>query len=575
LNPSRFWFPILRLTAKGVAMSVISPKRLALGFSLLAFFAVSFHAQAQFSGDIPGQPGQSGSAKASSSSGSSKGPSSTAASGPAAAATSAAGPKTPATKTITNFTQALRCMDQLFLAHGKQGIVITSAGVPDETGKVRTGTKEMVITAIAKMTLQSNAFEFIDFHGGGDDLARLFEARGDAGRKIPDYYIRGSITQMDDNTVRTSKGAGISLIFLDLGYSEDSSFDLLSMDMSIGEAATRKILPVTSTSNTMVMVKSGKSGEGGGKLGKIGLSFNLDNSRSEGLGATTRALLELSLIETLGKFTQVPYWRCLDTDITNPLIRDQAHESYDMLKDNERILFIQRKLGGSMNRYKGPVDGVLNAELKQAVGEYQATVGLVANGQINFDLYASLLDDAQNSLAALPAIKPITTPGVAAAVTAPPRAAAGSGPANASGSGANAFRVNLDSDKGGRPAYRVGEFLNMNLSLSSDGMAYCYYEDNAHNTARIFPNQFQSNPMLRAKSSVRLPSGGFKIRFDQAGRERVACIGADGELIVPSTLTGVKDLTPLPVKSLDEVINQFRKSNPAAIVSQIDITINR
>lgn len=526
-------------------MSVFSPKRLSLGFSLLAFSGLACASDA-------------------------------APAGPSAVATAAAAPKTPATKTITNFTQALRCMDQLFLAHGKQGIVITSAGVPDETGKVRTGTKEMVITAIAKMTLQSNAFEFIDFHGGGDDLARLFEARGDASRKIPDYYIRGSITQMDDNSVRSSKGAGISLPFLDLGYSKDESFDLISMDMSIGEAATRKILPVTSTSNTMVMVKGGKSGEAGGKLGKIGLSFNMDLSRSEGLGATTRTLLELSLIETLGKFTQVPYWRCLDTDITNPLIRDQARESYDMLQDKERITFVQRKLGGSMNRYKGPVDGVVNADLKQAVGEYQAAVGLVANGQIDFDLYASLLDDTQNSLAALPTVKPTNVPGVSAAIGAPPAAAAPAYvPPGASVPTANAFRINLDSEKGGRPTYRIGEFLNMNLSLSSDGTAYCYYEDNARNTARIFPNQFQSNPTLRGNSSVRLPSGGFKIRFDQPGRERVACIGADRELVVPKALQGVRDLTPLPVKSVDEVVNQFRQINPNAVVSQIDITINR
>jgi len=529
-------------------MSVFPPKRLSLGFSLLVFSAVIF-AQENI------------------------GPS-----GAAAAATSAAGPKTPATKTITNFTQALRCMDELFLAFGKQGIVITSAGIPDETGKVRTGTKEMLITAIAKMTLKSNAFEFIDFHGGGDDLSRLFEARGDANRKVPDYYIRGSITQMDDNSVRSSKGAGISLPFLDLGYSKDESFDLISMDMSVGEAATRRILPVTSTSNTMVMVKGGKSGEAGGKLGKIGLSFNLDLSRSEGLGATTRTLLELSLIETLGKFTQVPYWRCLDTDITNPLIRDQARESYDMLHDKERITFIQRKLGGSMNRYKGPVDGVMNSDLKQAVGEYQAAVGLVANGQINFDVYASLLDDVQNNLAALPAVKASPPPGVYAAIGAPPPAVPAFVPPGASSTLApstSPFRLNLDSERGGRPAYRVGEFLNMNLSLSSDGTAYCYYEDNARNTARIFPNQFQSNPTLRGNSSVRLPSGGFKIRFDQPGRERVACIGADRELVVPRALQGAKDLTPLPVKSLDEVVNQYRQINPAAIVSQIDITINR
>ena len=50
--------------------------------------------------------------------------------------------KAPPIKTVTNFTQALRCMDELFLAFDKRGIVITSGGIPDETGKVRTGTKE-------------------------------------------------------------------------------------------------------------------------------------------------------------------------------------------------------------------------------------------------------------------------------------------------------------------------------------------------------------------------------------------------------------------------------------------------
>ncbi len=64
-----------------------------------------------------------------------------------------AAPKTPAIKTITNFTQSLRCMDELFYAYGKQGIAITSAGIPDETGKVKTGTKEMLITAVSKMLI--------------------------------------------------------------------------------------------------------------------------------------------------------------------------------------------------------------------------------------------------------------------------------------------------------------------------------------------------------------------------------------------------------------------------------------
>jgi hypothetical protein len=280
------------------------------------------------------------------------------------------------------------------------------------------------------------------------------------------------------------------------------------------------------------------------------------------------------LIETLGKFTQVPYWRCLDADITNPVIREQALETFDTLKESERITFVQRKLGGSMNRYKGTIDGKMNDVLKDAILEYQAQNALIADGRVNFDLYAALLDDVQNVLAYAPSTPPAKSAAPRPPSYAPPAAPMPAQAAPVASTG-NVFRVNLESDKGTRPSYKVGEFLNMSLSLSGDGAVHCYYEDTSRQVARIFPNQFFGNPTLRAGGTVRLPSGGFKIRFDQAGKERVACIGADRDVVVPGNLKGAKDLSPLPVSSLDEVVNRFRQANPAAVVSTIDVTVTR
>lgn len=487
------------------------------------------------------------------------------------AAAIAVAPKTPAIKTITNFSQALRCMDEMFLQYGKQGIVITSAGIPDETGKARVGSKEMLITAVSKMTAKSGAFEFIDFHATGDDLGRLFELKGGSPTKLPDYYIRGSVTQMDDNAVRNSKGMGIALPFLDLGYSKDESFDVISMDMSVGDASSRRILPDTSTSNTMVMTKGGKSGEAGGKVAKMGLSFSLDLSRSEGVGAASRTLIELGLIETLGKFTKVPYWKCLDIDSTNPAMIGQAQEWYETATEKDRILFVQRKLAG-MGRYKGAINGAMNEGLKTAISEYQAQVGLIADGRFNFDLYYSLLDDMQNQLAAVPATpqKQAPVPGLKVPPAPPATVEVSAAP---SAPAAVPFRVNLQSDRGTKPTYKVGEFLNMKLSLSAAGTVYCYYEDASRKTARIFPNQFFTNSMLNAGGVIPLPSGGFKIKFDRPGVERVACIAADREVVVPQGLSGIRDLVPLPVRSLDDVVAQFKRSNPGATASYIDISV--
>jgi hypothetical protein len=490
-----------------------------------------------------------------------------------------AAPKAPAVKTITNFTQALRCMDELFLANGKRGIVITSAGIPDATGKARAGDKEMMISAISKMTLKSNAFEFIDLTAGqtGEgDLSLLFELKGGGATKIPDYYIRGAVTQLDDNAVRESKGFGVALPFLDVGFSKDQSFDLISMDMSIGDAATRRIMPETNTSNTMIISKGGRSGEAGGKIEKMGLSFNKDLSRTEGVGATYRTLIELGLIEALGKFTRVPYWRCLDIDSTNPALMDQVREWYDMATNKERILFVQQKLAG-MRRYTGPLDGVMNEALKTAIAEYQANVDLIADGRVNFDLYFSLKDDIQNELATLP-----LTP-VKAAVTASvpivmgpqgtiaptPQEAAEVAPVPA----APPFVLNLVSDKGANPSYRVGEFLNLQFSLNRMGTAYCFYEDATKTTARIFPNRFYRDSLVNANLRVPLPTGGFKIKFDKPGRERVACVASDRELLIPAALRDARDLSPLPAMNIDQVLAQFRAINPIMSASVVDVSV--
>jgi curli biogenesis system outer membrane secretion channel CsgG len=314
--------------------------------------------------------------------------------------------------TLTGFTPALRCMDQLFLAFGQRGTLLTSGGLPDETGKVRAGTKEMMITAISRMSSASGAFEFIDFHSVQDDLGRLMAARGDRPARLPDYYIRGSITQMDENVIRKSSGVGVSVeaesrlldpLAMVLGAEKTDVFDVLGLDLSVGHAATRRILPVTVTSNTLLMQRSGQSLDGANAIGKVGFSFALDQSQTEGVGAATRALVELSLIEALGKLTQVPYWRCLQSDQGNPLVRQQVQTQFDRLKPADQVRFVQRKLGGSLRYYLGPIDGVMNPELADAMARYQTEQSLPVTGRLDFALYARLLDDIDHSLAPMPA----------------------------------------------------------------------------------------------------------------------------------------------------------------------------
>ena len=80
--------------------------------------------------------------------------------------------------------------------------------------------------------------------------------------------------------------------------------------------------------------------------------------------------------------------------------------------------------------------------------------------------------------------------------------------------------------------------------------------------SRIFPNRFQPDPLIPARSLVEVPpsNGAFSIRFEAAGApERVACLAADREvgLLLPPELKR-QDLEPLPVRTLDDVVARYR-----------------
>lgn len=464
--------------------------------------------------------------------------------------------KTPASKTVTNFTPALRCMDDLLLAYGKKDIVITTAGIPDSSGKVQAGTKDMLHTAASKMSIKSKALAFIDYDTTSTDLLALFQDMQAAGaftHKLPNYYIRGAITTLDENAIDAQAGGGIALPFLDFGVSKDQVSSVVSIDMNMGETTTRMILPGVNASNSLVVSRAGSSKDLGGKIGKVGFSFNMSLNKAEGLGSGVRALVELGMIELVGKLTGTPYWKCLQVEKTNPMMLEQAREWYDAMSPQDRIKLVQRKLNG-MGLYSGPINGVASADLASAIGKYQAENGLIADGRVNFDLYYALLDSDQ-PLAPDPTAKPVAPVGSAAPT------------------GAKApMTLKLDSSTGGR--YRVKDTLAARVQTNNDGVLYCYYRDVSGAIARIFPNRFSPNPFVKANQAMSLPpdNSPFKIKFDKSGREQISCYASDRDMALPANLKGA-DLTPLSVASMDEIANAFRKSNPSVAEAKLDISI--
>jgi hypothetical protein len=102
----------------------------------------------------------------------------------------------------------------------------------------------------------------------------------------------------------------------------------------------------------------------------------------------------------------------------------------------------------------------------------------------------------------------------------------------------------------------------LRIQPTEDAYLYCYYQDGSGEISRIFPNRFQPDAFVPARTQVEVPPGGgaFSIRFEQPGAsEQVACLAANREvgLLLPPELKR-QDLEPLPVRGLDEIAQRFR-----------------
>lgn len=438
-------------------------------------------------------------------------------------------------------------MDRLFLQYGKRNIVITSDGLPDRTGTIRTGTKDMMITTLSKISEKSGAFNFIDIEQGG--AVDFIQSNVNKGFALPDYYVRGAITQVDRNVASDSKSVGVALPFASLGYSDDQLLSVVTIDMSVGDLVKRQIIPGLHTTNTITIVGTGQGVDAEGIIKKASLFFEISQDRNQGTHQSVRTLVELGLIELLGKLTKVPYWRCLEIESTNPTAISQARDWYDEIPETKRIYVVQRAMFDA-GLYNGQVDGWLNPHFREALNQYKAKSDLIANGRVDFDLYYRLMidnhvvkpeDDGDTGNDQALTVRPkqaslSNEPNKQSSLSEshkPKQKKAKPRPSNASGRGGDHIGLSLEPSGGIGRKYELGDKLAFTVSVQQPANIYCYYEyvdDNKYYVVRVFPNRWQKNARVTPAKAISFPENEkqFSIELAQVGEEEsVACVATD------------------------------------------------
>lgn len=495
-------------------------------------------------------------------------------------------PVLPPTRSVSGFSDSLVCMDHMLIDYRVPKVRVTSKIIPDATGKINVATKDMIITAFSTMSRASGAFRYVDYEVDAlkqdtvQNMTTLLMNAGQMNLQKPQLYVSGSLSYMDQNVVIQRMGGGASATNWEFGFTKDYFGSAFGMELHLGDFNTRTLLPGVDAANEIIVANAGRGIDVGGRIRKTGVQFNLGQEVSQGTGPAVRTLVELGLVELVGKWAHIPYWQCLALDQTHPEFQYQLRDWWNEMSGEDRMKLFQTGLR-NQQYFAGAVDGRPTPALREALSRYQADQHLVVTGNLGFETYERLVRDYVSFDGAGHFVrvgwaatdKRIAAAHGAAALIAPsPKELAAVTPRQGQpafdSTQAKPVKLRLDiNDTDGTVA--LGTALVASVSTDRQAWLQCYYQDSRGRVSQIYPNPLQRRQPLQANMAISIPDAGvgngFSIVASNPGKEEVGCFAADRDLSpkLPAELRGPPLEPIVDMVSLADVQKAY-ESGPGA-----------
>lgn len=302
--------------------------------------------------------------------------------------------KTAPEAKITSYTQALSELGRMSEIFGTGVVRIQCSDIADNTGTSMTtgGEIQKNITEIMKSTLNSMGgnIVFIEYDPSFIQNQMVTGYSNFEEKVIPDVVITGGITEFDraletrDSGVDVGANASFSgvpswapsnEVALNVGDTGKASKSRITLDFNMKDFKTLAGVPKMTATNSMEVNKALKQKELGITL--FGPTFGLKGAikKVQGRHEAVRLLVQLSMIQMVGKYTGLPYWRLLGEDsLPDPVVIDSVIANYYSLSPAFRIALAQQWLYvyGYDVELTGKIDTKTLAALQKVIPNFPA-----------------------------------------------------------------------------------------------------------------------------------------------------------------------------------------------------------
>ena len=274
----------------------------------------------------------------------------------------------------TSFSEAVKCIDLVagsILAKQNKRIAVYCQNFPNRTpnSKIPQSARDMLYTVLSEMGKYSErirVFEFTDsspnnssrkltvpdLHMGATLL--IFKTLNKPGFEV--LRIDASVTQAPAKVLKKENELDLELpsifekFFSNYGGEKSLEMSTIAIDMRMVYSETSMLVPGVNSRNIISVFKTDKYWDlvaGHIKYGNV--SFCMDLSQREDMGAAQRVLIELGAIQLINKYIQKEFGssafekceKCLIPSERNALM-NEAKRELDLIKTKQQYAIIQK-----------------------------------------------------------------------------------------------------------------------------------------------------------------------------------------------------------------------------------------
>jgi hypothetical protein len=309
---------------------------------------------------------------------------------------------------VTNYTQSLSDLGLMSEIYDTGLMKVQSQDIADETGTSTTtgGEIQRNITEIMKSTLNSigGNVRFIEYNPSYIQNQMVSGYSGFENKAIPDVVITGGITEFDRGLETRGDGTNLDVeadftgapkwfpsetAGVSYGDTSKTGKARITLDFNLKDFQTLAGIPRMSTTNSMEVYKGLREEEVGITL--FGPTFGLKGQikKVQGRHEAVRVLVQVSMIQMIGKYLALPYWRLMGDDAApDKAVLDSVSETYHRMGREDRVGAVQQWL--TLHGYDVTINNRMDSKTVAALQKFDPALGAADPSGISEQLFTKL-----------------------------------------------------------------------------------------------------------------------------------------------------------------------------------------